>query len=193
MKKLFSAFAVLLLLFSLQGCVPAVFVAGATIGVATGEIINDKRTPKTILDDQSITHDIQMRLTQDNRFTVAHISVASYNRIVLLVGQTPTQELRDAADTIAKANPKVRIVHNEITVEYPTKMSTRAEDTWITTEIKAVLVAKPGLKSSQVKIITENGTVYLMGLISRNNADIVTEQARKIDGVQKVVKLFEYI
>lgn len=193
MQKLSRLLLIILFSLCLQACAPAIFVTGAAVGISSGIIINDLRPAKVILQDQSITHDLQMKLSQDNRFKSAHIAVTSFNRIVLLVGQTPTQELRDLAETDAKSISNVRMVHNEITIGYPTSFATRTNDTWITTEIKTILVAKPGLKSSQIKIVTENGTVYLMGLIKRDKADEVVDEVRRVDGVQKVVKLFEYI
>lgn len=192
MKKFILLMTSIWLSVLLQGCVPAVFVAGAAVGISASTIVNDVRPTKVILADQRIAHNVKANLLQDDKFKNSHVSVSSYNRIVLLVGQTPTSYLRDLAENRAKAVPDVRLVHNEITINAPTTFTEQSKDTWITTEAKTILIAQPGLKSSQIKIITENSVIYLMGLVNHHNADIAVEKVRSIDGVQKVVKLFEY-
>lgn len=129
----------------------------------------------------------------DPELAQAHIIVVSYNGVVLLAGQAPSEQLRQlAAETVAKIK-KVRRVHNELTLAGNTSMMARSNDGWITTKVKSKLLANSEIAGSQIKVVTENGVVYLMGLISRDAADRATEVARGTAGVQKVVRIFEYI
>jgi len=188
MKKILAILGMILLL---PGCIPVVFVAGAAAG---GAIIYDHRDTKTMVKDRDATFQIQNKLDLDKDLTKqTHISVVTFNRIALLVGQAPNEELRKHAETIAKANSQIKVLYNEITVEPPISRTKITNDTWITTKVKATLLAAPGLSSTNLKIITENGTVYLMGLITHAQADLATEKTKTVSGVEKIVKLFEYL
>jgi len=116
--------------------------------------------------------------------------------VVLLVGQAPTEALRQQAGSITQGIEKVRLVHNEMTVAAPNSMMTRSSDSVITTKVKGSLFGVRGYEDfdpSRVKVVTENGTVYLMGLLYHAEADAVATKASQVGGVQKVVKLFEYM
>ncbi len=101
--------------------------------------------------------------------------------------------MRNRAESIAKSNSNIKLLYNEVTVEQPISNSARANDLWITTKVKATLLTAKDLNSASLKIITENGVVYLMGLTTRAQAQIATDKTRTVAGVQKIVKLFEYI
>ncbi len=187
MKKLLVAVTFALVV---QGCLPVVFVAGA----ATGAIVYDHRTTKTIVNDRDVTFQIQNRLNNDPEFKdQSHLSVTAFNHIVLLVGQVTSDDLRKKAEDIARSNSKVRMVYNEITVEKPIGDLARTNDTWITTKVKTVLAATSGLNSASLKILTENKVVYLLGLTTKEQAKLAADKARTVSGVVKVVKLFEYM
>ncbi len=174
----------------LQGCIPAAFVAGTAAGV----VIYDHRSTKTIVDDRDITFQVQHKFDSDQDLhDRAHVSVATFNHIALLLGQAPDAGLRSKAEAIAKSNSKVKIVHNEITIEKPISDMDRANDAWITTKVKTVLATTVGLSSSNLKVITENKVVYLMGLTTRTQAKLAADKTRTVAGVEKVVKLFEYL
>lgn len=188
MKKIVTIFLVILFL---PGCMPAVFVAGAAAG---GAVIYDHRSTKNMVEDRNITFRTQNRLDHDAELRQkAHISVATFNHVALLLGQAPNAELRNRAESIVKANTKIKILYNEITIGKPISNVTRANDAWITTKVKTVLLTTPGLSSTNLKIITENGVVYLMGLTTRTQAKIAADKTRTVAGVRKVVKLFEYL
>ena len=188
MKKIIAIIAAILFL---PGCMPAVFVAGAAAG---GAVIYDHRSTKDILDDRNITFQVQNKLDHDMRLRQhAHVSIATFNHVALLLGQAPNNELRNHAEAIVKANPKIKILYNEITIGKPIANMARANDAWITTKVKTVLLATPGLSSTNLKIVTENGVVYLMGLTTRTQAKLAAAKTRKVAGVRKVVKLFEYL
>jgi osmotically-inducible protein OsmY len=112
-----------------------------------------------------------------------------------MVGQAPTEELRIRSESIVSGIPKVRLVHNEMTIAAPSSFATRSSDTLITSKVKSSILGVVSNDDSlglRTKVVTENGIVYLMGLLSRQEADAVTDATRQVGGVQRVVKLFEY-
>ena len=177
-----------------QGCAPAVVVGGAA---ATASIVHDRRTAGTILEDQAIELKALDLIRKDPELgKQAHINVTSYNMIVLLSGETPTEAMRARAEQIVRGIEKVRRVYNELTVAAPSSMMTRSSDSLITAQVKTALFGTrdlPGFNPNHVKVVTENGTVYLMGLVRRAEGNAAAEAARQVKGVQRVVKLFEYI
>ncbi|ASQ44596.1 BON domain-containing protein [Legionella clemsonensis] len=181
---------ILFLLISalLTSCV-AVVVAGA----AAGLVVYDRRSLSTIESDARIFHIIHKEIVTDPRFQDARIIVSSFNQVVLLVGQAPTASLRVMAEKIARTTPNVRRVYNEVTVDYPIPLSQRTEDTWITSQARSLMLTKKGLESGSIRIVTENGVVYLMGIATHEQADLAVSVARQINGVRKVVKVFQYI
>lgn len=188
MKKLLAGIFVVLLL---QGCAPAAFVAGAAAG---GSVIYDNRSTNAMLMDHDITYTAENKISADVQLKEsASISVATFNGIVLLTGQAPTPALRTKAESLVKSVPHIRLVYNEITIEKPISNVAEANDAWITSKVKTVLFAERNLNSTQLKIVTENGVVYLMGLTTRSQAQLATDRTRTVTGVRKVVKLFEYI
>lgn len=186
-KILFIPFLLPLLL---SGCIPAAILAGATVG---GAIVYDKRSLKTMHSDQHAANVAQYWINNDPKLKGhAHISVSVFNQVALLVGQAQTEELRQRAYKIVKKVKDVKRIYNAITIAGATSELQRTSDTWITGKVKTVLLSTPGLKSNDLKIVTENGVVYLMGSVSRQQADIATNAARRVQGVTKVVKVFEY-
>lgn len=177
-----------LIIMLLQGCV-AVFVAGAAAG---GAVVYDRRNLKTIKSDQQIRHDVNTRIQHDPQFSNTHIVVAVFNHDILLTGEAPLASQRVTAEKIARAEPGVNRVYNEIAVSSPTSMMTQSSDTWITTKVKTELVATKNLRSGSIKVITENGVVYLMGIVRETQAELAVNTARRIAGVQRVVKVFQY-
>ncbi len=190
MVKLPLLAILIFLSFLQQGCAP--LVAGGA--VATSVIVaKDPRTTGTIIDDKGIQMKAGNELYEDEMLgDQVHINVASYNGVVLLTGETPTAEMRARAEQIVSEVDKVRRVHNEITVAAPSSGLTRSSDTLITTKIKTRMVAEKEFDSGRIKVVTENGTVYLMGLVTRQQAAVATEISRSVSGVQRVVRLFEY-
>ncbi len=187
MKKLIIMISLFL---SLQGCF---FVAGAAAGAAGVAIVYDHRKLQNILKDQQITKSISDRIAANRELHENnHIEVTCFNQIVLLTGETTSEEQRQQAEDIARSVPDVTKIYNEITIKGPTSALTRASDTWITTKIKTEMLATQDLKSGTIKVVTENGNVYLMGIVNQEQADMAVEIARKVAGVQRVVKIFQY-
>lgn len=174
----------------LGGCAAAVG-AGAAAGAAA---LYDRRTTGTLIDDELIELKSLDALRRDRElWDQSHINVTSFNNIVLLTGETPSQPLRQRAAEAVSRLDKVRKVHNEIVVAAPSAMISRSSDTWITGKVKTLLFNAQKLDATRVKVVTENGIVYLMGLVTRSEADSATEVTRQVSGVQRVVKVFEYI
>lgn len=193
MHALKSLFVIITALGILNGCAPLV-VGGTATGVA---MVHDRRTAGTVLEDQSIELKALSALRKDeDLYKQSHINVTSYNMMVLLSGETPTEAYKQRAEEIVGNVEKVRRVYNELSVAAPSSMMTRSSDTLITGKVKTSLFSIRGLEGfdpTRVKVVTENGTVYLMGLLTRREGDAVAEEARSVGGVQRVVKLFEYI
>ena len=188
LKKIIT---ILLLMSSLSACVPAALVVGATVG---GAIIYDNRSVGTMVADKDIAHQIQYKIYNVPALrTEAHIVVTSFNRVVLMVGQAPTPELQKQAFELAQSVSGIRRLYNEVTVAAPTSEKRRVEDSWITTKAKTELLATKDLHSTQMKVLTENGTVYLLGLVTQTQGDMAADVVRRVSGVERVVKLFEYL
>jgi osmotically-inducible protein OsmY len=191
MKKITQQLlAVFALAFTLQGCI---FVAGAAEGAAAIAVVYDHRSIKHTLQDTQTANKINDRLKtipgirKDN-----HIEVTVFNEVALLTGQTPSPDIRAGVEDIAKSTPGVYKVYNQITIQGPTSSLTRTSDSWITTKIRTEMLAAENLKSSSIKVVTENGVVYLMGIVTPHQGDQAVEIARQVSGVQKVVKIFHY-
>ncbi len=125
--------------------------------------------------------------------STSHIVVTSYNGIVLVTGQTPRAELKELADKAAKSVLSAKKIHNELQVTQPTSGLVRSNDALLTTSIKTRMLSYNDVPASKVKVVTENGVVYLLGIISRAEAQRATSVVQDVSGVQKIVRLFEYI
>lgn len=189
--KTFYLIFVIFFLNLLQGCAAPVLVAGAAGGAIAA---NDERSARSLVDDQLIETRAKDKLYEDPETAKKiHINVTSFNGVVLLTGETLTRQLRSRAINTIRHMDKVRRVHNEIIVGNLTDFKSRTGDSWITSKVKAQMLATKGFKSTQVKVITEAGTVYLMGLVTRDAGSQAAEITRNVSGVKRVVKLFEYL
>lgn len=153
-----------------------------------------RRSLGSIIDDQSIetTATVNIRKT-DPGLEHANVVVTSYNGIVLLSGQVPSEELRNAAAQTTALVKNVRQVHNYLTVGNVSGFAARSSDTLLTTKLKAKLLTAANIKDSRIKVITENGEVFLLGLVTHEEGNIAGNVAQNTDGVQKVVMLFEFV
>ena len=178
---------VTLLSLLLSGCITAAVATGTAVGV----IATDKRPMKVIVDDQAIKQQLRSDINADPSLKDSNIVISSFNNVVLLAGQTSEPKLRQKIQNLAKTHPKVRKVYNEIEILGPTAALSRSGDTWVTTKVKTALLKRSGVRSNQIKVVTENGTVYLMGIVSKEQAELATMATREVPGVQRVVTLFE--
>lgn len=189
MYKSVKLFLISLLIGSLlTGCVAAV-VAGA----AVAGLVYDRRSVNTITSDARLFHIIHARIASDPRFRNSRILVTSFNRVVLLVGQTSSGLLKQMAGQMARSIPEVERVYNELTVAHPIPYSERNHDTWITSQVRTAMLTRTDLESGSIRIVTERGIVYLMGIATLKQSNLAVDVARRIDGVNKVVKIFQYI
>lgn len=152
------------------------------------------RTPGMIIDDQVIESMVKREIKKsDPGFDSAHLVAVSYNGVLLLAGQVATENLKTHAYQAAERIGKVRKIHNEIEVGGPISYLARTNDTWLTGKVKTKLAADKRVNANRVKVVTENGVVYLLGLLPRQQADDTVAIARSVYGVQKIVKVFEYL
>lgn len=162
------------------------------------EPITDNRGTRTIgskIDDSLIETKAAVNIAKahPDLDAASHIVVASYNGVVLLAGQTPRSELKQMAEQAAGSAQRVKRVHNELQVLQPSSALARSNDSWLTTKIKAQMLADNSIPGSRIKVITENGIVYLLGLVTRQEGNRATSLVQGVSGVQRIVKLFEYI
>ncbi len=146
------------------------------------------------VDDQTIETRAKVNIDKASEaLKAAHINVISYNGFVLIVGQVPDQATKDQVSGIVKEIRDVRRIYNELAIAGNSSMMTRTSDTWITAKVKTGLLTNSETEGMRVKVVTEDGVVYLMGLATQAEAERVKDQASAVQGVEKVVTLFEYI
>ncbi len=176
---------------ALSGCAPMV-VGGAAVGAAA---VYDRRPYQIVIDDQRIELAAMHALQQDPKVQGhSRIAVTSYNYSVLLTGQVATNPVAQHATALVSRLPKVRRVIDELTVGPNIDLKRESEDVYLTSRTKLALtkVDLPGFNATRIKVVTEDGVVYLLGLVSPEEANAATEQVRYVPGVKRVVKLFEY-
>ena len=190
MNKTITTIFVALLSISQYACAPLI-VAGAAAGVTAAV---DRRTPGTVVEDQTIELKISSLFAKDEGLKeTARVRATSYNNIVLLTGEAPNENLRERAASLARKVAKVSRVHNEITIGDVKSFGRGSNDTWITTKVKTAITSEKNLNPIHIKVITEKGTVYLMGIVKRDEGQRAAQRASKIKGVKRVVKIFEYL
>lgn len=182
--------SVVLLLLSaiLTGCVGAVVV-----GAAGSMMVYDRRSITMIERDARIFYITNTKIKNNRDFRDSHISVTSYNQVLLLTGQVTSVSLKTDAEQIARQTPNVRRIYNELTVQEPISLKQRSRDTLLLSQLRSEMIAEKELESGSIRIIVENGDVYLMGIATHEQANIAVTVARHTRGVNKVVKIFQYI
>jgi len=190
MRITITCFCMLLTIQLLQGCAP-VLVAGAAAGVS---LANDRRSPGTIIDDQDIEFHVRNTFKGDSELASdTHLSVTSFNHVVLLTGQVRDQRQRDRAAELTNNTANVKRVHNEIVIAAPISLQARNQDTWLTTKVKNALLHHATLNALQIKVVSEDSTVYLMGLVSQAEGRAAAATAQQVSDVRGVIKVFEYL
>lgn len=187
--KLLAMTAFLVPLSLLTGCVPlAVTGAAAGTGVTLAE---DRRSTGTMVGDESIEYRSNSRI-KDKFGRKVHVEVTSYNARVLLTGEVSSERVRKEVEDIVSAVEEVRHVTNRIVVGEIRPLTSRSHDAWITSKVKARAVNEGKFQAAHIKVVTENGVVYLMGIVDREEAQNAVEIARSTGGVSDVVSVFEY-
>ncbi|HVL37223.1 MAG TPA: BON domain-containing protein [Burkholderiales bacterium] len=184
-RGLWAVFALFIILA--QGCELALLGGGAAVVSA----IEDRRTTGTRFDDDSIETRVR-RAVRERYGTATHVNVTSFNRMVLLTGEVPDEAARADIERLAAEAGNVRGIANELQIAPVSTLGARANDGIITSRVKARLLDGNKVNPVHVKVVTEAAVVYLLGLVSEQEADEAVEVARTTGGVRKVVKIFEY-
>ena len=173
---------------ALHGCFPVV-----ATGVGTGVLMaDDRRTSGVFVEDQNIELKAAKRIGE-HFGSNTHVNITSYNLSVLLTGEATDEASKVKVEDIVKGVPSVRQVFNELAIGAASSFGERSNDTYLTTKVKARMVDAQKFHANHVKVVTEAGTVYLMGLVKRSEGDAATDIASTTAGVKRVVKLFEYL
>lgn len=189
--KAFSPLAVLISALLLQGCVAAAVVGTAAVGTKAA---TDPRSVGTQVDDSTLELRVNSALSKDEQIKKeARINVTAYQGKVLLVGQAPNSELSSRAKQIAVGVDGATEVFNEIRIGQPISLGTASSDTWITTKVRSQLLSSDQVKSSNVKVTTENSEVFLMGLVTDREGKAAADMASRVSGVKHVTTAFTYI
>lgn len=180
------------ILMTLNGCAS---VISATTGDDGMEENRGRRTMGAMVDDGSIETAIKVNLNAaDEQLKKSHINVVSFNATVLLVGQVPSQDMKNLATRVARSSSsRVKEVYNELEVAGATTFLSRSNDAWLSAKIKTLMLADSEVSGLRTKVVTENGVVYLMGLLTQEEADKTVNLVSNTKGVTKVVRAFEYI
>lgn len=173
---------------SLQGCFPVV-----ATGVGAGVMLaQDRRTKDAIFDDQKIETAAAERI--DNQVkSVMHVNVTSYNQNVLISGEVPDAKTKMEIENIVTSIDKVHVVYNELAVSGASSLVSRSNDALVTSNVKLRFLNDNRFNADHIKVVTENGTVYLMGLVKHEEANAASDVTSTTQGVQRVVRLFEYL
>lgn len=183
--------AVLISALLLQGCVAAAVMGTAAVGTKAA---TDPRTVGTQVDDGTLELRVNSALGKDEQLKKeARVKVTAYQGKVLLTGQAPNTELASRARQIAMGVEGTTEVYNEIRNGQPISLGTASTDTWITTKVRSQLLASDQVKSSNVKVTTENGEVFLLGLVTEREGRAAADTASRVSGVKHVTTAFTYI
>ncbi|MGB0662310.1 MAG: BON domain-containing protein [Pontibacterium sp.] len=178
------------LLVSSAGC------ASVISAVRENPISSDpsKRTLGSVVDDQLIETKGMVNIREaGGALETANISLTSYNGVVLMTGEAPDAQSRAQAEAIVKTLEKVKKIHNEVRIAGSASAISSLNDTWLTTKTKANLLLAEGIPGNRFKVVTDNSTLYLMGLVTRAEADAAVAKASTLSGIEKIVKVFEYL
>ena len=174
----------------LQGCAGLV-AAGGTTGA---NMITDRRTLGTQISDQTIEMRALHRLGEEKpMWNESRFAVITTNGKTLLIGQTPTEDYRIRAEEIVRGVPGVKEVFNEVRIGQPLTLTQQSRDTWLTSKVKSTLLAEKNIDGSKLKVVSENGEVFLIGLVTQKEGNIAVQLTRSIAGVRQVMTMFEYV
>lgn len=174
---------------ALGGCIPLI-IGGAA---ATAQIATDRRSTGSQLDDELIEDKTVAELLERYKGREVHVNVTSYNGNALITGEAPSETVKSDIGEIVRRMPKVRSMLNEMVVGPATDLGSRSTDTLITSKVKARFLEANRFQINHVKVVTERSVVYLMGVVRQDEADAAVDIARRTNGAQRVVKVFEYI
>jgi osmotically-inducible protein OsmY len=172
---------------TLQGCFT---LAAAGLG-ATALAVDDRRPFGLYVEDENIELKARARLFND--FKDTHVNVTSFNLSVMLTGEVPNEQMKKDVEAMARGIPSVKNVTNELVVGGNSSYTSRGSDTFITTSVKTRFLNNKIFSANHIKVVTEAGTVFLMGIVTKEEGDAAADIARNTSGVSRVVKVFEYV
>jgi osmotically-inducible protein OsmY len=186
-KNLDKKIITLILISSLCGC------AGNRTSAFAKSLLNNDRRPTNIAksDQYTASKVISMLAKEQKLWDNSHISAASYNKSLLLIGQTNSEDNLKLIEKIVSSIPEIDTVYNQVKVKNPIGFRARAKDAWITTQVKAKLLSEPNIGPNRIKVYTEDGIVYLMGILTNDEEHIATETTNSVSGVKSVVKVLD--
>lgn len=189
--KLIFGVCILLATNILVGCVP---MAATSAAATTVQVFHDRRTLGALIDDKTIEIKAQSRLNQIPEIRdYGHVVITSYNNVLLVTGQVPYDYVKEEITNSLSNITRVRRVFNELAITDASNLKQRSIDSWITTKIKSSLLAEGRIDPTRIKVITENNVVYLLGLVTLDEAETATMIARQTTGVSEVIRAFEYL
>jgi len=185
--------ALITLISLLSACSAPLMLAGGA--AAAGVVIaKDRRTAGTMLDDERIEIKTERRIAAEPELVQnSHVNITSFNGVVLITGEAVLPMYKARIEELVRQENKVREVRNELVIASPSSSANRSRDTLLTTRIKSRLFGDSNVDSASIKVVTEHATVYLMGLVKHEEAERAVDVARSTSGVQRIVKVFEYI
>ena len=191
MPKLLLTLATLIIALHSAGCAAPVVVAG---GAVAGAAVADRRSGNAILDDQTIQLQISKAIYKDKALKKdVHVNVTSFNGVVILTGEAPNANQRQQAAEHARRVDKVNRVYNELLLAPRSTLESRSRDALLCTKLKSVLIGVKNVNPLHIKIVCEVQNIYLMGIVSREEATAATEALRRVEGVKQVLTYFEYL
>lgn len=188
-KLSLAAAALITALPLLQGCVPAVIAGGAAAGVMSAY---DRRSTGVQTDDETTEWKAAQHVPEKYK-AFSHLNFTSYNRRVLITGEVPNEEAKAAISEQTRQLEGVKEVFNEVNIASPSSFGNRSNDSYITSKLKARLVDSNQLSANHIKVVTENGVAYLMGIVNDREAKVAVAIARTTDGVRRVVNIMEVV
>ncbi len=189
MVRVISLLSLALLCGALQGCFPLVAAGAGTAGVL---LVNDRRAKAVYIDDQKIETGAALRIEKQIK-GVMHVNVTSFNRRVLISGEVPNEATKAEIGEIVTALGKAQSIYNELAISASSSLVSRGNDSLITSNVKLRFLKNKNFNSEHIKVVTENSTVFLMGIVNRVEADAATEVTRTTQGVARVIRMFEYL
>ena len=189
LKLTLAAAALIAALPLLQGCVPAVIGAGAAAGVMTA---HDRRSTGAQADDEGLEWKAAQQIPENDQAN-AHVNFTAFNRRLLITGEVPSEEAQNAIGERVGKLEGVKEVFNETVVGAASSLSSRTNDSYVTSKVKARLVDEKTLSANHIKVVTEAGIVYLMGIVTEREGKVAVAVTRTTAGVRKVVNLTEVI
>ena len=181
---------ILTVAFLISGCG---IILVTTAAVSAIDIVRDRREIGTLWDDNKMELSLRQSISKNEQIDNSNVSVTAFNGIALLTGEVPDQRAIDQILDLAKSHPDASQVINRIELAGKTNLNSRANDSWITGRVKSAMLTSGTIDATKIKVVTERANVYLMGLVSRSEAEAAVAITRSVPGVVRVIKVFEYL